>query len=497
MTITKSEQDGLNKKLWDMCNSFRGKIDSSEYKDYILTMLFIKYISDVWNGHLEEYRERFGNDDERIKRKLKRERFIIPDGCTFYDIYDKRDSTDVGEEINKAMMAIEDENKEKLENVFRNIDFNSEAKLGNTKERNKLLKDFLNDFIDVDLDSFISEDHDVIGNSYEYLISKFASDSGKKGGEFYTPREVSQLLAILLEPRSNEKVCDPTCGSGSLLIRTANKVKDGNVSLYGQEMNGSTWALCKMNMFLHDMDSARIERGDTINNPLLIKNNNLLKFDIVVANPPFSLKKWGHDEVAGDKDEYGRFHRGDPPRSRGDYAFLTHMIETINEHGRIGVVVPHGVLFRGGGEGKIRTKLLDDNLLDTVVGLPSNLFFGTGIPAAIMIFKKNKEHDDVLFIDASREFEKGKKQNKLLEKHLNKIYETYKNREFVDKYAYVAKLEEIQEHDYNLNIPRYVDTFVPEQEVDIIAVQKEIDDIEIELVGVRKEMDAYLKELTL
>jgi len=180
MTITKSEQDGLNKKLWDMCNSFRGKIDSSEYKDYILTMLFIKYISDVWNGHLEEYRERFGNDDERIKRKLKRERFIIPDGCTFYDIYDKRDSTDVGEEINKAMMAIEDENKEKLENVFRNIDFNSEAKLGNTKERNKLLKDFLNDFIDVDLDSFISEDHDVIGNSYEYLISKFASDSGKK-----------------------------------------------------------------------------------------------------------------------------------------------------------------------------------------------------------------------------------------------------------------------------------------------------------------------------
>ncbi|MFQ6611458.1 MAG: type I restriction-modification system subunit M, partial [Fidelibacterota bacterium] len=337
----------------------------------------------------------------------------------------------------------------------------------------------------------------VIRDSYEYLIYNFASDAGKKGGEFYTPKEVSQLLALLLEPQSNEKICDPTCGSGSLLIRTANKVKSGNVSLYGQEMNGSTWSLCKMNVFLHDMDSARIERGDTINNPLLIKDNNLLKFDIVVANPPFSLKKWGYDEVIQKEDKYNRFHRGDPPRSRGDYAFLTHMIETINEHGRVGVVVPHGVLFRGGAEGKIRTKLVDENLLDTVIGLPSNLFFGTGIPAAILIFKKNREHKDVLFIDAGREFEKDKKQNRLRRTDLKKIYDTYKNRVFVDKYAHPATLEEIQENEYNLNIPRYVDTFEPEPEVDIAAVQKEIDEIETELVSVRKEMDKYLKELNL
>ena len=497
MTMNKADQDKLNKKLFAMCDSFRGRIDSSEYKDYILTMLFIKYISDVWNTHLEKYRQQFGEDQERIIRRLKRERFFIPDGCTFYDIYEKRDSTDVGEEINKAMMAIEDENKAKLENVFRNIDFNSEAKLGNTKERNKLLKDFLNDFRDVDLQPYMGEDHDVIGNSYEYLIANFASDAGKKGGEFYTPREVSQLLAMLLEPQSGEKVCDPTCGSGSLLIRVANKVDSGNVALFGQEMNGSTWSLSKMNMFLHDLDSARIERGDTILNPLLIQDNNLMKFDIVVANPPFSLKKWGHDEVTGEKDQYIRFHRGNPPRSRGDYAFISHMIETINEHGRIGVVVPHGVLFRGGGEGKIRTKLVDENLLDTVVGLPSNLFFGTGIPAAILIFKKNRQHDDVLFIDASQEFEKAKNQNKLLDEHLNKIYETYKNREFVDKYAYVAKLGEIQGNEYNLNIPRYVDSFEPEPEIDVAAVQMEIENIEKELVDVRKEMDAYLQELVL
>lgn len=490
-------QDDINKVIWRACDTFRGKIDSSEYKDYILTMLFIKYISDVWQDHFEQYQNRYGGDETRIRRRLDRERFVLPSGCTFYDLYQKRNANNLGEEINKVMEAIEDANKAKLENVFRNIDFNSEAKLGYTKERNKILKELLEDFNDprLDLRPSVIGDHDIIGDVYQFLIEKFASDAGKKGGEFYTPKEVSRLIAMLVEPKEGEKICDPTCGSGSLLIRTALRIESGNFSLYGQELNGGTWSLCRMNMFLHGMDGARIERGDTLNNPLLVENGQLMKFDIVVANPPFSLDKWGQENAHS--DQYNRFHRGIPPKSRGDYAFITHMVETINEYGRVGVVVPHGVLFRGGAEGKIRQKLIDENVLDAVIGLPANLFFGTGIPAAILIFKKSRTTKDVLFIDASREFEQGKKQNKLRPQDIQKIYDTYQQRKFVDKYAYVASMDEIRENEYNLNIPRYVDTFEPEPEVDIAAVQREIEEIEGELAKVREEMSKYLEELSL
>lgn len=490
-------QDDINKVIWRACDTFRGKIDSSEYKDYILTMLFIKYISDVWQDHFEQYQNRYGGDETRIRRRLDRERFVLPSGCTFYDLYQKRNANNLGEEINKVMEAIEDANKAKLENVFRNIDFNSEAKLGYTKERNKILKELLEDFNDprLDLRPSVIGDHDIIGDVYQFLIEKFASDAGKKGGEFYTPKEVSRLIAMLVEPKEGEKICDPTCGSGSLLIRTAQRIESGNFSLYGQELNGGTWSLCRMNMFLHGMDGARIERGDTLNNPLLVENGQLMKFDIVVANPPFSLDKWGQENAHS--DQYNRFHRGIPPKSRGDYAFITHMVETINEYGRVGVVVPHGVLFRGGAEGKIRQKLIDENVLDAVIGLPANLFFGTGIPAAILIFKKSRTTKDVLFIDASREFEQGKKQNKLRPQDIQKIYDTYQQRKFVDKYAYVASMDEIRENEYNLNIPRYVDTFEPEPEVDIAAVQREIEEIEGELAKVREEMSKYLEELSL
>ena len=339
-------------------------------------------------------------------------------------------------------------------------------------------------------------EHDVIGNTYMYLISRFASDAGKKGGEFYTPTEVAMLLAKLVQPKDGDRICDPTCGSASLLIRCANQIGSHDYSLCGQESNGSTWALAKMNVFLNEKDNARIEWGDTIGNPKLIEKDQLMKFDVVVANPPFSLDKWGADTAA--EDRYRRFHRGTPPKSKGDYAFITHMVETANEHGgRVGVIVPHGVLFRGGAEGKIRTQFIDENILDAVVGLPSNLFFGTGIPAAILIFKKGRKKKDILFIDASREYEDGKNQNRLRQQDIDKIYDTYAKRKAIDKYSYVASLDEIKENDYNLNIPRYVDTFEEEEEIDIPAVQKEIEELETELTGVRKEMDGYLKELGL
>ena len=489
-------QDEINNVAWRACDTFRGTIDPAQYKDYILVMLFLKYLSDVWKDKREEFEKEFKGDKERVARRLARERFVLPEGCDYYSLYARRNEPNIGELINVALEAIEDANKAKLEGVFRNIDFNSEANLGQTKERNKRLKDLLEDFAGEEMDLRPSRvgKEDIIGNTYQYLIGRFASDAGKKGGEFYTPGEVSELLAKLLAPKKGNRICDPTSGSGSLLIQVGDQVGDSDFSLYGQEMNGSTWALCRMNMFLHHKDSARIEWGDTIANPKLIERDALMKFDVVVANMPFSLDKWGAEGAEADK--FHRFHRGVPPKSKGDYAFLCHMIETAVEgSGKVGAITPHGVLFRGGSEGRIRKALIEENLLEAVVGLPEKLFFGTGIPAVILIFNKGKKTKDMLFIDASREFVEGTNQNKLGAEQIAKIVATYKAFKTVDKYAYRAKPEEIAENDFNLNIPRYVDTFEPEKPVNLKAVQMEIDELEKQLTGVRAQMAGYLKEL--
>ena len=386
--------------------------------------------------------------------------------------------------------------------IFRNIDFNS-SNLGDPKDKNTRLKNLLIDFSALDLTPSHLEESDVIGDAYEFLISNFASDAGKKAGEFYTPSEVSTLIAKLTKSKPGARISDPTCGSGSLLIKAGKEVGSDNFSLYGQEANGSTWALAVMNMFLHGFDNAIVRWGDTIRNPKLKEGDALMKFDTVVANPPFSLDKWGADEA--ESDRYNRFWRGVPPKSKGDWAFISHMIETAYEgHGKVGVVVPHGVLFRGASEGKIRKRTIEDNILEAVVGLPANLFFGTGIPAAILIFNKGKGNNaNVLFIDASQQYEAGKNQNKLRDSDIDRIVETY--RQFNDgklkagvieeKFSYIASFEEIQENDFNLNIPRYVDTFEEESEVDIAAVQKEIEKLEGELKIVQLELDKYLKEL--
>ncbi len=491
-------QKEINDMVWRACDTFRGTLDPAQYKDYILVMLFIKYMSDLWKDTREQFEAKYNGDKQRVERALSRERFVMPSESNFDFLHSKRRENNIGELINIALEKIEDANKGKLENVFRNIDFNSEPYLGQTKDRNRRLIHLLEDFANPKLDLRPSRigNQDVIGNAYEYLIAHFAADAGKKGGEFYTPGEVATLLARLLEPKSGDRICDPACGSGSLLIRVAQEIPKHDFALFGQESNGSTWALCRMNMFLHGMDSARIEWCNTITSPRLVEGDSLMKFNVVVANPPFSLDKWGADEAA--HDPFNRFWRGIPPKSKGDYAFISHMVETALEgDGRVGVIVPHGVLFRGGAEGKIRQAMIEENLLKAVIGLPGNLFFGTGIPAAILIFDKNKKTKEVLFIDASREYLNGKKQNYLREQDIEKIVKTFKAFKNIDKYAYRATVDEIKENDFNLNIPRYVDTFEEEAEIDIPAVQKEIKQIEAELAATRKEMDKYLKELGL
>lgn len=489
-------QDEINGILWKACDTFRGTVDPAEYKNYILVMLFIKYISDVWGDHYDEYKQRYGGDEERLRRRMERERFRLPAGCSFTDLSEQRNAPNLGELINIALEKIEDANREKLAGVFRNIDFNSEANLGRTKERNERLKHLLTDFSNprLDLRPSRTNGRDVIGDAYEYLIGKFASGAGKKAGEFYTPPEVSELLAKLVDPQPGERICDPACGSGSLLIKCAQQVGSDDYALYGQENNGSTWALAMMNMFLHNVTSARVEWCDTLRDPHLVEKDKLMKFDVVVANPPFSLDKWGAEGAA--KDRFTRFHRGVPPKSVGDYAFISHMLETSHQAtGRVGVIVPHGVLFRGGAEGAIRQKLVEENLLDAVIGLPPGLFYGTGIPAAILLFKRQKKDNKVLFIDASREFEAGTPQNKLRPADLQKVLTTYRKRKTIDDYAHLVSFEQIKENDFNLNLPRYIDTFVEEDAIDIPTTQKEIEQIEAELKTVEKQMKSYLAEL--
>lgn len=496
------EQQELNTTLWKACDTFRGVIDPSDYKNYILVMLFLKYVSDVAKERRSELEKRYGANKEMIDRQMQRERFVLPELSDFDTIYRQRnrEGVNIGELIDIALEHIEEANRTKLEGVFRKISFNSDN-LGETKDRNRRLKNLLEDFGVLDLRPSRVQG-DIIGNSYQYLIKMFAADAGKKGGDFYTPQEVSKLLGKLLKPQPGSRICDPACGSGSLLLEVAHEIKgEHNYSLYGQEVNGGTWALCKMNMFLHNEDDARIEWADTLNNPKLIEADQLIRFDIVTANPPFSLDKWGAEDA--EKDRHKRFWRGTPPKSKGDYAFISHMVETAKpREGRVGVIVPHGVLFRGGSEGKIRQSLIEENLLDAVIGLPQNLFHGTAIPAAILIFDRSREpgsenahRKDVLFIDASREFQPGKNKNILRDADIETIAAVFHARAAREKFSSRVPVAQIVENAFNLNIPRYIDTFDEPQEVDLRALQVEINSLEEQLKDVRTKLANHLKEL--
>lgn len=507
----KNLQDKTNSMMWSACDTLRTSIPGANYKDYALTILFVKYLSDTYKYEKEQAERKYNGNKIMIDRYLGRLNFKLEDNCTFDYLYDHRNDDNIGEIINKALESISKLNGTKLLNMFDGVDFNSETTFGKKKEKNSILRTLLNDFHKEELN--LSPEKigklDIIGNAYEYLIARFASDSGKKGGEFYTPAEVSTLLAKLTKPCDNERIYDPACGSGSLLLKAANEAPDKRkVSVYGQESNSSTYNLCRMNMFLHGVDDAHIAWGDTLANPLHLENDTLMKFDVIVSNPPFSLDKWAKGfEVTSNSDskdnfkmeasydQFNRFQYGVPPKSIGDYAFIQHMLKSLADNGRMAVVLPHGALFRGAAEGKIRKGILEDNLIDAVIGLPENLFYGVSIPATIVIFKKGRTRKDVLFIEASREYEKGKNQNKLTEDNIKKIIDTYTNYKEIEKYSHVATIDEIKENDYNLNIKRYVDVYEEEPEVDIKEVKANIEKINKELIQLEEELKNTLKEL--
>jgi type I restriction enzyme M protein len=492
--MSKTTQQTIDVIVWQACYTPNDTINLSHYKDYVLTMLFIKYISDIYKEKLQELEEKYSDNPQRIERSLQRERFKLSKDTTFEYVLQHKESEHLGEIINKVLEKIEINNPENLANIFSNLDFNNETLLGKTKKRNARLKHLLESFNNPKLDLRPSKlsHKNVLGDSYEYFLSHFANVMLKKEKTFFTPPSITTLLAQLLEPQEGDKIYDPTCGSGTLLIKTAQELTTANFRLYGQDTNAQTLALCKINMFFHNIYDTQLEWGDTLTHPLHVEDGKLKTFDIVLAHPPFSLDNWGAKDLK--EDQYKRFERGMPPKSKGDYAFVLHMLATLNERGKMGIILPHGVLFRGASEGKIRKQLIDENLLDAVIGLPANLLFDTNIPTCILLFNKQKTTTNILFIDASHTFTKEKNQNILHKEHIHNIVETYKEKKESLHYAHYATLQEIQTNNYNLNIARYIETFEECQITPLEDTKKDIEHIEKELKQVQIQLAKLLED---
>ena len=499
----------LETKLFAIADELRGNMDANEYKNYILGFIFYRYLSEKQENFLNKQLERDGitfqeaSTNEKLQQRLEklsknRLGYFIQPEHLFSSIIDKikrqetirNDLKLAFNDITNSALGTESEND--FSNLFDDVDLDS-TKLGNKDgAKNQKISNVLTDLNEIDFE-LDNDETDILGDAYEYLISQFASEAGKKAGEFYTPQEVSKILAkiVTLGKDKIKDVYDPTCGSGSLLLRISKEAKVANY--YGQELNTTTFNLARMNMILHGVkyDQFDIRQGDTLEDP----QHKEMRFDAVVANPPFSAK-WNADKEKLDDSRFSAYGKL-APKSKADYAFVQHMIYQLNESGTMGIVLPHGVLFRGAAEGKIRKYLIDEkNYLDAVIGLPANLFYGTSIPTCILVFKKCREDDqDILFIDASKEFEKVKTQNKLRPEDIEKIVNTYANREEIEKYSHKASLEEIEENDFNLNIPRYVDTFEEEEPIDLDEVVDELDRIDLEMEKVDAEIKKYCDEL--
>lgn len=443
----------LSKAAWIL----KGPVDASDFKVYIFPMLFFKRISDVYD---EEYQlaleESDGDEDYALLPEFHR--FEIPKGSHWNDV--RETTVNVGLVIEQALRGIEQANQDKLYGIFGDAQWSNKNKLSD-----RLLIDLVEHFSQYNL-SNSNVDPDLLGNAYEYLIKHFADLTNKKAGEFYTPRSVVHLLGLILDPHEGESIYDPACGTGGMLLECVDHLKDNSedyrtLSLYGQEKNLTSSSIARMNMFLHGIEDFQIYRGDTLKNPAFFQADGLKTFDCVIANPPFSLKDWGADNWVN--DPYGRNIAGVPPKGNGDMAWVQHMIKSMNSTGRMTVVLPHGALFRKGAEGKIREALLGEDLLEAVIGLGPNIFYGTQLAACVLVFKQIKDTDKkkkVLFIDASEQVRVGRAQNFLEKEHVNQIYQWYSGFQDVENFVKVASMEDIEANDYNLNIPLYVEKVI-------------------------------------
>lgn len=487
----KLTREALERHLWSAADILRGSIDSSDYKNYILGLLFLKRLSDRFEEECEIVRAEGGDPEDPDEHQ-----FYVPAVARWEWL--GKIASNVGEELNTGTEALEEHNP-KLEGVLHGIDYNDERKLGDIRQRDQVLGDLISHFSEINLRNDNFSEPDMLGRAYEYLIERFADDAGKKGGEFYTPHQVVALMVEILQPREGMRICDPTCGSGGMLIECAQHVRrhggdPRNLSLYGQEKNLGTWAICKMNMLLHGLEHDII-KGDTIREPkLLDEEGNLRQFDLVIANPPFSLDNWGR-EVA-EKDPYRRFKFGLPPKSLGDLAFLQHMIATLNSNGRLAIVMPHGVLFRGGSEREIRKGLAEEDLIEAIVGLPPNLFYGTGIPAAIIIINRKKDErrrSSILFVDASREFSPDINQNRLRRQDVLKISQTVNL--YLEETGYSRSVPLMEIEDWNLSISRYLSIPAASEAVDLVAVIRSLREAEAARDLAQENLDRILARL--
>ena len=484
--------DKLKTHYWDAADILRGGLDANEYRQPIMTLLFLKRINDQFEEKAEAL-EKQGKPKKAAWEDPDYHAFFVPKESR-WEILSKT-FENIGEKIDKASAALERANPT-LEGVLTNISYNDKKKYSDED-----LLALVNHFNEYRLRNSDLENEDIFGQAYEYLLEQFADSAGKKAGEFFTPREVVQLLVEILAPTPKMTICDPTCGSGGMLIWSRKYVQEHkgnpkNLSLYGQERNFGNYGMCKMNMILHGIENFRIEHGNTLSNPLFVEGGKLMTFDRVVANFPFSMD-W--DNTLATKDEYGRFEYGVPPsKGKADFAFIQHMFFSLNKKGKLAVVCSQGVLFRGGVEGDIRKNFVENDKIEAVIALPSNLFFGTGIPACVLVLNNDKpqeKKDHVLFIYAAKDFLDLKKRDILREQDIKKIISAYENFDDVDKYCHKAHKDEIIENEYNLNIPRYVDISEPEEEIDIQATIDELKKLDKEREKIEAKVNADLKEL--